>query len=131
MNPLVVRSAIVASLGGLIFGFDTAVISGTTDALKEVFHLSNSGLGFTVAIALIGTIVGALCAGKLTDMFGRKKMLLAIGILYVLGALGTALTSDHTIFMICRFLGGIALFLHVAGCRSRTCCPQVSASGLY
>ena len=74
MNPLVVRSAIVASLGGLIFGFDTAVISGTTDALKEVFHLSNSGLGFTVAIALIGTIVGALCAGKLTDMFGRKKM---------------------------------------------------------
>jgi flagellar motor component MotA len=62
MNPLVVRSAIVASLGGLIFGFDTAVISGTTDALKQVFHLSNSGLGFTVAIALIGTIVGALFA---------------------------------------------------------------------
>ena len=109
MNPLVVRSAIVASLGGLIFGFDTAVISGTTDALKEVFHLSNSGLGFTVAIALIGTIVGALCAGKLTDMFGRKKMLLAIGILYVLGALGTALTSDHTIFMIFRFLGGVGV----------------------
>jgi sugar porter (SP) family MFS transporter len=109
MNPLVVRSAIVASLGGLIFGFDTAVISGTTDALKEVFHLSNSGLGFTVAIALIGTIVGALSAGKLTDMFGRKKMLLAIGILYVLGALGTALTSDHTIFMIFRFLGGVGV----------------------
>jgi sugar porter (SP) family MFS transporter len=109
MNPLVVRSAIVASLGGLIFGFDTAVISGTTDALKEVFHLSNSGLGFTVAIALIGTIVGALCAGKLTDKFGRKKMLLAIGILYVLGALGTALTSDHTIFMIFRFLGGVGV----------------------
>ena len=78
---------------------------------EPVFHLSNSGLGFTVAIALIGTIVGALCAGKLTDMFGRTKMLLAIGILYVLGVLGTALTSDHTIFVICRFLGGIALFL--------------------
>ena len=73
MNPLVVRSAIVASLGGLIFGFDTAVISGTTDALKEIFHLSNSGLGFTVAIALIGTIVGALCAGKLTDMFRWRR----------------------------------------------------------
>jgi hypothetical protein len=57
MNPLVVRSAIVASLGGLIFGFDTAVISGTTDALKEVFHLSDSGLGFTVAIALSGEAV--------------------------------------------------------------------------
>jgi len=64
MNPLVVRSAIVASLGGLIFGFDTAVISGTTDALKAVFHLSDSGLGFTVAIALIGTIAGALVAAR-------------------------------------------------------------------
>jgi MFS family permease len=73
MNPLVVRSAIVASLGGLIFGFDTAVISGTTDALKEVFHLSANGLGFTVAIALIGTIVGALIAGKLT-VRGRSSL---------------------------------------------------------
>jgi MFS transporter, SP family, xylose:H+ symportor len=109
MNPLVVRSAIVASLGGLIFGFDTAVISGTTDALTKVFGLSANGLGITVAIALIGTIVGALIAGKLTDMFGRKKMLWTIGLLYVLGALGTALTSDHTIFMIFRFLGGVGV----------------------
>ena len=109
MNPLVVRSAIVASLGGLIFGFDTAVISGTTDALKAVFHLSDSGLGFTVAIALIGTIAGALVAGKMADLFGRKKMLFAIGVLYVLGALGTALTNDYTIFMISRFLGGVGV----------------------
>jgi SP family xylose:H+ symportor-like MFS transporter len=109
MNSLVLRSAIVASLGGLIFGFDTAVISGTTDALKKVFHLSDAGLGFTVAIALIGTIAGALVAGKLADMFGRKKVLFAIGILYVLGALGTALTSDYTIFIIARFLGGIGV----------------------
>jgi MFS transporter, SP family, xylose:H+ symportor len=109
MNPLVVRSAIVASLGGLIFGFDTAVISGTTDSLKKVFDLDANGLGITVAIALIGTIVGALIAGKLADMFGRKKMLWAIGALYVLGALGTALTSDHTIFMIFRFLGGVGV----------------------
>jgi MFS transporter, SP family, xylose:H+ symportor len=109
MNPLVVRSAIVASLGGLIFGFDTAVISGTTEALKEVFHLSDNGLGITVAIALIGTIVGALFAGKLADMVGRKKMLFAIGVLYVLGALGTALTSDHTVFMIFRFIGGVGV----------------------
>ena len=109
MNPLVVRSAIVASLGGLIFGFDTAVISGTTESLKEVFHLSAGGLGFTVAIALVGTIVGAFGAGKLADMFGRKKMLFLIGALYVLGALGTALTKDHTIFMIFRFLGGLGV----------------------
>ncbi len=76
---------------------------------EPVFHLSDSGLGFTVAIALIGTIVGALVAGKPADMFGRKKMLFAIGILYVVGALGTALTNDHTIFMIFRFLGGLGV----------------------
>ena len=58
MKPLVIRSAIVASLGGLIFGFDTAVISGTTDSLKTVFHLDDAGLGFTVGIALLGTILG-------------------------------------------------------------------------
>src|SRR6478735_139430 len=109
MNPLVVRSAIVASLGGLIFGFDTAVISGTTESLKEVFHLSAGGLGLTVAIALVGTIVGAFGAGKLADMFGRKKMLFLIGALYVLGALGTALTKDHTTFMVFRFLGGLGV----------------------
>ena len=57
-------------------------------------------------ITLIGTIVGALCGGKLADMFGRKKMRFAIGIRYVLGAVGTARTSDHTIFMFSRFLCG-------------------------
>ena len=62
MKPLVIRSAIVASLGGLIFGFDTAVISGTTESLKEVFHLDDAGLGWTVGIALLGTILGALIA---------------------------------------------------------------------
>ena len=60
-------------------------------------------------ITLIGTIVGALCGGKLADMFGRKKMRFAIGIRYVLGAVGTARTSDHTIFMFSRFLCGIGV----------------------
>ena len=94
MKPLVIRSAIVASLGGLIFGFDTAVISGTTDALKEVFHLDDAGLGWTVGIALLGTILGALVAGKPADKFGRKPTLFVIGVLYVIGALGTALTCS-------------------------------------
>ena len=62
-NSLVIRSAIVASIGGLIFGFDTAVISGTTTSLERVYSLTSSGLGFTVAIATIGTIVGAIFAG--------------------------------------------------------------------
>ena len=109
MKPLVIRSALVASLGGLIFGFDTAVISGTTDSLKRVFELDDGGLGFTVTTALLGTIVGALTAGKPADRYGRRTMLFAIGILYVVGALGSALTNSHLLFMIARFLGGVGV----------------------
>ena len=93
----------------MIFGFDTAVISGTTESLKEVFHLDDAGLGWTVGIALLGTILGALIAGKPADKFGRKPTLFAIGILYVIGALGTALTSNLVAFDIFRFLGGIGV----------------------
>jgi MFS transporter, SP family, xylose:H+ symportor len=109
MRPLVIRSAIVASLGGLIFGFDTAVISGTTAALQREFNLDAAGLGFTVATALLGTIVGALTAGAPADKFGRKKMLFVIGALFVVGALGSALATSLVPFMIFRFLGGIGV----------------------
>src|SRR4051812_23474439 len=77
---LVIRAATVAALGGLLFGFDTAVISGTTDALQKVFGLDSFWLGFTVAVALIGTIVGSFAVGKPTDVFGRKKVLFAIAV---------------------------------------------------
>src|SRR3712207_9062244 len=83
MNPLVVRSAIVAALGGLLFGFETAVISGTTEDLERVYDIGGFWLGFTVATALLGTIVGALIAGKPADRYGRKKVLFAIGVLFV------------------------------------------------
>ncbi|MGM0931365.1 MAG: sugar porter family MFS transporter [Actinomycetota bacterium] len=109
MRPLVIRSAIVAALGGLIFGFDTAVISGTTVALTQEFNLSAAGLGFTVATALIGTILGALTAGLPADRYGRKKMLFVIGALFVVGALGSALATDQITFIIFRFLGGVGV----------------------
>ena len=89
--PLVIRSAIVASLGGLLFGFDTAVISGAEEKLTELYALSSTGEGMLVAIATIGTIVGAIIAGNLADRFGRKPVLFWIGILFGLGALATAL----------------------------------------
>jgi len=95
--------------GGLIFGFDTAVISGTTESLKRVFELDDGGLGFTVTTALLGTILGALTAGKPADRYGRKTMLFVIGALYVVGALGSALTSSHLLFMLARFLGGVGV----------------------
>jgi MFS family permease len=109
MNGLVLRSAIVAALGGLLFGFDTAVISGTTQQLKAFYALSDAGLGFTVSTALIGTIVGALVAGRPVDAYGRKKVLFAIGVLYFVGALGSAFVSNLLLFQFFRFLGGIGV----------------------
>lgn len=74
-------SAIIASLGGLLFGFDTAVISGTTNWLKDTFELSSFWLGFNVAIAIIGTILGALLVGKPADKYSRKNVLFILAAL--------------------------------------------------
>lgn len=120
-SSLVIRSAIVAAVGGLIFGFDTAVISGANAALKKQFHLDDGGLGATVAIATVGTIVGALIGGRSADYFGRRKLLFFIGILYVLGALGTALAPSHLVLMIFRFVGGLGVGL------SSVCAPIYTA----
>src|SRR5688500_5514083 len=109
MNSLVLRSAIVAALGGLLFGFETAVISGTTEDLERVYDIGGFWLGFTVATALLGTIVGALIAGKPADRYGRKKVLFAIGVLFVIGALGTGLVTNLWLFMFFRFVGGIGV----------------------
>jgi len=86
-----IYSTIVAALGGLLFGFDTAVISGTTEWLQKVFQLSSFYLGLTVASALFGTIIGAITIGKPADVFGRKKTLYVIALLYLISALGSAL----------------------------------------
>ena len=96
--PLVIRSAIVASLGGLLFGFDTAVISGAEEKLTELYALSSLGEGMIVAIATIGTICGAIVAGNLADRFGRKPILFWIGVLFGVGALATALAPESLRF---------------------------------
>ena len=86
------RSTVIAAMGGLLFGFDTAVISGTTAALQSVYDLSGFWLGFTVASALIGTIVGSLIVGRPSDVYGRRRVLFAIALLYFLAsALGIVL----------------------------------------
>ncbi|MDO5617596.1 sugar porter family MFS transporter [Kocuria sp.] len=109
MKPIVLRSAIVAALGGLLFGFDTAVISGTTQALTEQFNLGTFALGFTVASALIGTIIGALTAGRPSDRYGRKNILVVIGVLYLVSAIGSAVVDNWYLFIFFRFLGGIGV----------------------
>lgn len=105
----VVTSAFIASLGGLLFGFDTAVISGAEKTIQQLFNLDGFWHGFTVAIALIGTLVGALISGKPADILGRKKSLLAIAVLYTVSALGSALTQSWIGFLIYRFIGGIGV----------------------
>ena len=109
VNGLVIRSAIVASLGGLIFGFDTAVISGAIHSLEIVFDLTAFDVGFVVAIATIGTVLGAIIAGRLAENFGRHKILFAIGVLYILASFGTALAINLPMLDFFRFFGGIGV----------------------
>ena len=103
------RSTLIAALGGLLFGFDTAVISGTTEALQSVYDLSGFWLGFTVAGALIGTIVGSLAVGRPADTFGRRRVLFAIALLYLVSAIGSALAWSWESFLFFRFLGGLGV----------------------
>lgn len=108
-TPALIGSEIVAALGGFLFGFDTAVISGTTEALKTTFRLNENLLGFTVAIALIGTIIGSIFAGKPADIWGRKRALMVLAVLYFVGALGSALAWNWYSFLAFRLLGGLAV----------------------
>jgi SP family xylose:H+ symportor-like MFS transporter len=103
------QSTVIAALGGLLFGFDTAVISGTTDALQSVYDLTGFGLGFTVASALIGTIVGSLVVGRPADLYGRRRVLFGIAVLYFVSAVGSALAWSWPSFLAFRFLGGLGV----------------------
>jgi sugar porter (SP) family MFS transporter len=109
VTPYLVRSAIVAALGGLLFGFETAVISGTTFWLKAHFALTDFMLGFTVSSALIGTIIGSICAGKPADSLGRRGILFALATMFFLASIGCALAWDLASFVFFRFIGGLAV----------------------
>jgi sugar porter (SP) family MFS transporter len=105
----VLIGAIAASLGSLLFGFDTVVISGATEALQKVFQLSDFWLGFTVAIALIGTIAGVLPASRLADAVGRKNTLLLVAICYFMSALACFFVQRWWELLAARFIGGLAI----------------------
>lgn len=102
-------SAMTASLGGFLFGFDTAVIAGATRALSDKFLLSPTSLGFTVAIALWGTIVGAACGGYAGSRFGRRDSLRALALLFILSSLGCALAGNWVSFLVFRFIAGVTI----------------------
>jgi sugar porter (SP) family MFS transporter len=109
LNFYLVGSALVAALGGLLFGFDTAVISGTTQWLQSEFRLTDFALGFTVASALIGTIIGSIAVGKPSDSIGRRGILFVLAVFYLISAIGCALAWSWGAFMVFRFLGGLAV----------------------
>jgi sugar porter (SP) family MFS transporter len=109
LGSYLVRSTIVAALGGLLFGFDTAVIAGTTRDLTATFQLSPWSLGLTVASALWGTILGAIFAGIPGDRYGRRDSLRIMAVLYVVSALGCAFAWDWNSLILFRFLGGLGI----------------------
>src|SRR5713226_4992468 len=109
LNSLLIKSTVVAALGGLLFGFDTAVIAGATKALTDLFHLSPASLGLTVAIALWGTILGALFAGIPGDKYGRRDSLRGLAVLFFASAVGCALAWNWWSLVAFRFIGGLGI----------------------
>ena len=109
LNGYLVKSTVVAALGGLLFGFDTAVIAGATHALTETFHLTSDTLGVTVAAALVGTILGAMFASIPGERYGRRDSLRVMAVLYLISALGCAFAWDWYSLVFFRVVGGLGV----------------------
>jgi len=101
--------SLVIALGGFLFGFDTAVISGAEQSIQKYWGLNSFQHGLTVSIALIGTVIGSLLGAIPCDRLGRKKTLYLIAILYLISSLGTSLSSNWYFFLFFRFLGGLGV----------------------
>lgn len=101
--------ASVAALGGLLFGYDTAVVSGAIGFMEEHFALDALQKGWVASCALVGCILGAASAGALSDCLGRKKVLLLAAVLFIVSAVGAALPRNATEFVIARILGGLGI----------------------
>jgi SP family arabinose:H+ symporter-like MFS transporter len=109
LNATLLRTVIIAALGGTLLGFDTAVIAGATHSLMRVFALTPGQLGFTVSAALWGTVVGAMGAGVLGRWYGGKTGLLILATCYLASALGCALAPNWTWLLLFRFIGGLGM----------------------
>jgi SP family arabinose:H+ symporter-like MFS transporter len=109
LNSTLLKATAVGALGGLLFGFDTAVIAGTTHSLTLKFGLTPRQLGLTVAMALIGTIIGAMSAGIPGQRWGARETLRVLAVFYVLSALGCAFAVNWPMLLIARFIGGLGI----------------------
>lgn len=99
----------VATIGGLLFGYDSGAVNGTQSGLIEAFDLSSAQLGFTVGSLLIGCAVGAFFAGRMADVIGRRSVMIVAAVLFVVGAVVQGITQVHILFVLARFAGGMAV----------------------
>src|SRR5258706_14499759 len=109
LSPNLLKATVVGALGGLLFGFDTAVIAGTTHSLTLRYGLSPRQLGLTVSMALIGTVIGAMSAGIPGQKYGARETLRVLAVFYVLSALGCAFAWNWHALLLARFLGGLGI----------------------
>jgi SP family arabinose:H+ symporter-like MFS transporter len=108
-NSNLMKATLSGALGGLLFGFDTVVIAGAIDALVNLYHLSPQNKGVTVAIGLVGTVIGALGAGHVGQRLGGRETLRITALLYIVSAFGCGLAWDWYSFMVFRFIGGLGI----------------------
>ncbi|MDM8173627.1 MULTISPECIES: sugar porter family MFS transporter [Olivibacter] len=108
-NHMVKLWSVVVALGGFLFGFDTAVISGAEKAIEQYWQLTIFEHGFTISVALIGTVIGSLLGSYPTDKLGRKKTLYLVALAYLFASLGTAFTTSWHLFVLFRFIGGLGV----------------------
>jgi SP family arabinose:H+ symporter-like MFS transporter len=109
LNLVLLRSTVVAALGGLLFGFDTVVISGANETLKALFHLTGVSLGVTVSSAIAGTVIGSMLAGIPGEKYGRRDSLRILAVLYLISAMGCALAPTWFLLLVSRVIGGLAI----------------------
>jgi MFS transporter, SP family, arabinose:H+ symporter len=109
LNSALIKATFVGALGGLLFGFDTAVIAGTQPSLKVLYHLTPWTTGVTVSSALVGTVIGAMSAGVFGQKFGSREVLRLLAIFYLLSALGCAFAPTWAILVASRFIGGLGI----------------------
>lgn len=104
-----IRIALIAALGGFLFGFETAVISGAEQTVQKLWELTASQLGLTVASSLFGTVLGSVLAGSPAQKYGRKPVLFIISLMYLFSAIGCAGSQGLLMFVFFRFVGGVAV----------------------
>ena len=108
-NVNLMKATVTGALGGLLFGFDTVVIAGAINALVHLYDLTPKQEGLTVAIGLVGTVIGALGAGQVGQRLGSRETLRITAILYVASALGCGLAVNWPFFLVFRFIGGLGI----------------------